>query len=388
MPGETTKAERRVPRDQIEVQSVAVHNIIPIAVDKLLLDPQNPRLASVSPQNSQDELLKVLWTEMAVDEVALSIAANGFFDEEPLVVIPDAKGQSFVVLEGNRRLAAVRVLRDDTLREKLKIADIPKLSAEQKTALDTLPASVYKSRAEIWQYYGFRHINGPQPWDPYSKAQFIAEVYENQKIPLGQVAESIGDRHRTVFRLYRGYTVLRQAEEAGIFNREDRIRKRFNFNYLYTALDQPDYQKFIGIDSSGSLVPNPVSQSNYEQLKELLGWLYGSKEDNVEPLITKQTADLKKLREVLNRPQALSALRRWHSLDKAHEVSIGDKRRFIGAVTAAKEALLQANGTVTTGYSGEDEPFAVFTDISALTNTIQDEMTKIRTKVHARSTKK
>lgn len=63
-----------------------------IAVERLLLDVENPRLSSGEGGNTQDELLKILWSEMAVIEVALSIAANGFFPEEPLLVIPsDAK---------------------------------------------------------------------------------------------------------------------------------------------------------------------------------------------------------------------------------------------------------------------------------------------------------
>src|SRR5579864_548279 len=337
--------------------------IIEVPVKDLLLDPANPRLASVSSNGSQDNLVRLLWDEMAVDEVALSIAANGFFREEPLVVTPDKKAKGkFVVLEGNRRLAAVRILREDDLRAKVH-ADLPVLTESQKRDLDGLPVSVYGSREEIWQYYGFRHINGPKPWDPYSKAQFIAEVHEHQKKTLEEIAESIGDRHNTVQRLYRGYVVLRQAEEGGYFNREDRINNRFNFNYLYTALDQPDYQKFLGVDAKESLKPDPVPESRREQLREFLVWLYGSKTDRKDSLVKSQSDDLKMLRAVIAKPQALSALRKWNSLQRAYEVSIGDKQRFLDAASAAKEALLIANGTVTTGYAGEDGLYDLMKDI-------------------------
>src|SRR5436190_21758598 len=88
-------------------------------IDQLDLDDENPRLASASEEpDTQKALLRVLWDEMAVDEVALSIAANGFFQEEPLFVIPK-KGATnkYVVVEGNRRLAAVRLLRAASLRQ-------------------------------------------------------------------------------------------------------------------------------------------------------------------------------------------------------------------------------------------------------------------------------
>ena len=60
-----------------------------VPVGNLLLDVDNPRLSSG--QNAaiqQDDVARILWNEMAVDEVALSIAANGYFPEEPLIVIP------------------------------------------------------------------------------------------------------------------------------------------------------------------------------------------------------------------------------------------------------------------------------------------------------------
>ena len=98
-------------------------------VEQLLLDIKNPRLASGAGGDTQEDLLRVLWTEMAVDEVAFSIAANGFFREEPLLVIPgdEVKGGKgkFIVVEGNRRLAAVLLLCDAKLRDKLKATELP-----------------------------------------------------------------------------------------------------------------------------------------------------------------------------------------------------------------------------------------------------------------------
>src|SRR5437879_3346200 len=91
-------------------------------VKHLRLDRENPRLPSTDLKTDLD-LIKFMWKEMAVDEVALSIAANGFFPEEPLLVIPEVKGKknfekdSFIVVEGNRRLVAVLLLCDSVLRE-------------------------------------------------------------------------------------------------------------------------------------------------------------------------------------------------------------------------------------------------------------------------------
>ena len=101
----------------------------------------------------------------------------------------------YIVVEGNRRLAAVQLLRDEPLRKEIGATDLPRISEKRHNDLDELPASVYKTRRELWQYFGFRHINGPKPWDAYSKAKYVAKVHEEYHIPLSKIADTIGDRY-------------------------------------------------------------------------------------------------------------------------------------------------------------------------------------------------
>jgi ParB-like chromosome segregation protein Spo0J len=327
-----------------------------IKIDDLKLDSQNPRLTSSVPISSQFDLLKMLYTEMSIDEIALSIAENGYFSQEPLFVIKDAKEkgrQTYAVIEGNRRLAAVKLLCDDALRTRINATDLPVINASAKAKLKELPCVVYSNRRELWQFLGFRHINGVKPWDAYSKANYVAEVHEKYKIPLDEIAQRIGDRHTTVKRLYRGLTVLRQAEKQG-FNREDRARNRFYFSHLYTALDQPEFQKFLTITSEKSLRKDPVPPSKKRELKELMVWLYGSRAQDREPVVRSQNPDLNRLREIISEPRALAALRRGTSIERSHEISIGDERRFSDAVYGALEDLKQANGLFSSGFRDDE----------------------------------
>jgi hypothetical protein len=362
-----------------EITPPSTETIVTLPVSQLLLDAENPRLASGAGGDSQEDLLKVLWTEMAVDEVAFSIAANGFFPEEPLFVIPGnphkkAEKDKYIVVEGNRRLAAVQLLRDGTLRAKLKATDLPDIDDNRKKALYKIPVSIYPSRESLWMYAGFRHINGAKPWDPFSKAKYVATVHEDYGVPLPEIADKIGDRHATVLRLYRGYKILLQAETQASFDREDRAKNRFNFSHLYTAAAQIEFQKFLGLDPKKELKPNPVPKAKLDHLKEFMIWLYGKKSADREPIIRTQNPDLNYLREVISKPAALSALRKGYPLSRAHEISIGDKRRFENSITAAKEELQQAKGTVTTGYSGEEDLYEIMNDIQALASKIKEEM--------------
>lgn len=77
----------------------------------LLLDPENPRIVEfgLGEKPTQFDIMKTLWERMAVNEVATSIAWNGYFLHEPLFIEQDGKGQ-LIVIEGNRRLTAVKLL--------------------------------------------------------------------------------------------------------------------------------------------------------------------------------------------------------------------------------------------------------------------------------------
>ncbi len=289
------------------------HQIVGMPVSQLLLDKDNPRLASTVTGNSQFDLLKVLWTEQAVDELILSIAANGFFPEEPLFVIPEhpnADGNDpsikFIVIEGNRRLAAVLILLHDNLRKDLRVTNLPEIGADTKNQLRVLPVSKYQNREELWAYLSFRHINTAKPWDAFSKAKYVAHVHEDYHIPLDVLARRIGDKHSTVLRLYRGYKVLQQAEEQGGYQVNDRLNNHFAFSHLYTALAYTEFQTFLGINPEFP-ENDPVPHTHLKNLSDLMTWLYGKKSAGIQPIIRAQNPDLSILREVVSNPLALDA---------------------------------------------------------------------------------
>ena len=170
---------------------------------------------------------------------------------------------------------------------------------------------------------------------------------------------------------------MEQAEKAG-FNREDRKANRFNFSHLYTAADQQQYQKFLGIDSEGSLKRDPVPKSKLDDLKQLMVWLYGSKSDDKAPLIRTQNPDLNYLREVIGNKTGLAALRSGLPLERALQISRGDTQIFRQALLKSKVSLQEAKSVVTTGYEGDEEDDALMRDVRKTMESIESEMTEIR----------
>ncbi len=341
--------------------------------DQLCFDRRNPRLF-LDGELDESDLVERLWKEFAVDELALSIASNGYFEHEPLFVAREHG--KLVVVEGNRRLAAVRILVDGNLRAKVgasEASDLPRISAARREELATLPA-IECNRQSIWQYVGFKHVNGPQPWQSYAKAQYVAWVHNELGEGLDEIARRIGDRHTTVQRLYRGLMVLRQAQESGRFDLDDRWKRHFSFSHLYTGLDYQNIQELLGIDNESSFCPNPVPEARLEALGDLCRWLYGQKSTDIRPLVQSQNPDLRRLDSAIGSDAGLIALRRGLPLDVVIDISIGDEELFKGHLLDARHRLQEARGKQLTGDAGDSDVLRIAHEILELSDRLVADM--------------
>ena len=349
-----------------------------VAVMDLAFDLKNPRLPEfgLTMESTEAEVIKVLWDAMDVRELVLSIAASGFFQHEPLIVAHE--DEKNVVIEGNRRLAAVRVLIDPELSEFLS-ADAPRIAGPAKKALMELPA-LFATREEAWRHLGFKHVNGPAKWGSYAKARYIAEVHRVYGIELTDIAKQIGDTHRTVQRLFRGLMVIEQAERMKVFSRDDRWRNHFSFSHLYTGLSYAGISEFIGLQPEADDQENPVPTEKQQQLGELFLWMYGSKKRVQPPVIETQNPHLRQFEAVVRDRQALAALRDSNDLSIAFEISRPSSTVFEESLLASKRDLQRAKGMVSTGYDGSNELLRIAGTVAELADALYDEMDRRRTR--------
>jgi hypothetical protein len=348
--------------------------------DDLLFDDRNPRLQGRG-EDLQESILRILWREFAVDEIVLSIAANGFFPYEPLFVAQE-DGKN-IVIEGNRRLAAVKLLLDPKLAAQIGAKELPELDPASATLLQTLPVMVVE-RDKIWRYIGFKHVNGPKQWDAFAKANYIAWVHNNVGEPLVAIAQQIGDRHSTVARLYTGLMALRQVENSGKWNMERRYHKRFFFSHLYTALDYEGFRNYLGVKTSRSETSDtPVAPDKIDELAEVCVWLFGDKDRSIAPRVISQNPDLRLLDETIQNGNGVDALRRGLPLPVALDISRGDSRILRENLVSAKASLQVAKARLVTGYNGEDAARSNAEDIEVLAESIIDEMDQIEERLRA-----
>lgn len=284
-------------------KSSAKKSVVPpeqdhISPDKLNFDPDNPRFID-SEFEDEIDIIRELYEQVDVDELIQTILSAGYIDFEPLIVLRTGN----VVLEGNRRLAALRLIEDSSLRKKLQI-NLPKIS-DPKPLPETVRVFWVDDRLEARSYIGFKHINGPFKWDALAKAKYAATWYESGG-DIGTISRTLGDNHNTVRRLVNGWFALQQAINDG-FDLAQISKKNFSFSHLYTALTRASVRDFLNISSEDLTAPpkpDPISSENADKLQQLMSWLYGQEEKDEPTIIQSQNPNLNQLSKVLGHPEA------------------------------------------------------------------------------------
>jgi hypothetical protein len=355
-----------------------------VPVEWLELDHNNPRLVDGDQKISDEAVIAQLYRKEELGELLQSISSNGYLDIEPLVVILNQDSKRLTILEGNRRFAAIRLFREPDLvakiakTQRLPIA-LPSMADAFKPTLDKISVYRVADRQAARAFIGFKHINGPAKWDSYAKARFAAEWYRAGGVSLVEISEKIGDKHDTIKRMVTAIYVLEQAERAGLFSIEDRQAGRFNFSHLYTALSRTQYMDYLGLSTAWARfdpAENPISADKLPQLKEVLTWIYGSKQDGVMPIVQTQNPDIKRLGAALTNTEGLHVLKAGGSLDDAFDSTQTADTKFSNALVRARASLREASAS-SRGYDGKDESLlGIAEDVHETAETIFERMKK------------
>ena len=367
-----------------------------VSVERLKLDRGNPRLVGESTDASDEWIIARLYRSAELDELLQSISANGYLDIEPLVVMKDddADDDELIVLEGNRRLATLRLLREPALVQRIAAAEstritVPEVDDKVRETLDEVSAYLVANREQARAFIGFKHINGPQKWDAYAKARFAADWYRKgraDEVGLKQIAQAIGDRHDTIKRMVSAIYVLEQARQQGLFDIEDRHPPKFNFSHLYTALSRSQYMDYLGLEAAWSRhdpSPDQVPPDKLDRLKQVLVWIYGSRVDDVAPVVRKQNPDIKRLGEVLAHAEGRHVLEQTGDLDQAHASAESVDTRFTASLLRSREAIRDAAGSLR-AYEGRDQSLLdIAEDVKETADMVYSSMAKKRRDVRS-----
>ena len=325
-----------------------------IAIRDLRLDAENPRLPAVLQGASQEDLAVDLDLGFEAFTVAESVASHGFFTSEPLIAIPDgAETGAWIVVEGNRRLTALLGLSNPAIRSQFSNSDRwDGLAQRANVTLDTkIPVVVVDSRATVVPIIGFRHISGILSWTPFAQARYVAKLVDEDGFSFAEVARMIGIEKTRVGNLYREQAIAKQAAALGIPTGP--VEQAFSL--LTVAMSNTTLRDFVGAPIASKLSPgsNPVPEAKTPELKELLGWVFGTADDDK---VLGESRDINKLGSAIGSPVGLAVLRSGktlaEALQKIEDSGLDKLARLKKRLTAARNSLQAAETDIID--SGDD----------------------------------
>jgi|SRR5271157_361587 len=295
-----------------------------ISPDVLEFDPENPRFAGELTGKTQDEIQKYIFGEPHyASELVDSFLENGYIDYEPLVV--KRKGKKFVVVEGNRRFAAIRHIRSH-----------PDQCQGRKSDLESIPALVFPDKPDQQQqnemrvYLGVRHLLGFREWPPISKALFLERESKNK----GGLDRVIKETRLTRSQVRRFLVPYRLLQRAGVT-----LPKGEDFWVLGEALQRAGVKKFLQLEVD----PKSLDVIGYDKknLTLLLNDLYGPKRGTDRAAgarVVFDTRDLSRLSRVLESERAGSVLHGGKSLEEA-EIYVDTREESLSRLSKVTKAV-------------------------------------------------
>lgn len=224
---------------------------------KLLLDPLNPRLPEADHSLGQRELIEALVANDDVLELAKSIVEKGYYPLEPLIVIEEDGRRT--VIEGNRRLAALKLLLSPEAVNDRDAKKFRRLSEQTDTGrLKKIDIMIAPSRAAAAPLIMGKHTKPEvQMWAPIMKAKFYKRLLDGGQ-SIVEIAKDDGTSPSEVARFLQSYGMYQIA--CGLDLPEDVEKivanpRDFPMSTLERIYRSAPGQEFLGVQfgSDGSL---------------------------------------------------------------------------------------------------------------------------------------
>ena len=313
-----------------------------VSLKDLELDSCNPRLPKSYHGKTDGEIIDYLLLESSLVELMQAIGENDYFPGEQLLVVKN--GDKYTVIEGNRRLTAVRLL-DNPALAKVQTKKVNKIYSEAQFFPKEIPCFVFQNRSEIIKYLGYRHITGIQVWKLLEKARYLyelkGELFRETELAKAsrELAKMIGSRMDYVQRLLVGYDIYKFIEDQGFYGIPNLDDTTFHFNYIADSLNHANISKYIGIDLTA---PVPNQFQNADNLKQWTLWMFEKNLQN-QTRLKGTSDDLTKFNKILGNPIALKAFEEGTSLLKAYQLTDDINNLFYSSIQRTLENLEQAD---------------------------------------------
>lgn len=218
-------------------------------VSTLQLDVNNPRIRYSNANLNQTQIMKLLIENEKIYELAKKISEEGYFvGEEPIICIENDKK---VVLEGNRRVASLKLLQNpkkylSTAKANVLLRNI----VENKISIDD-----YKIRCHIAPnrllanpiIYERHKGDAVKRWETGNQYSFVSDMYLKDGLSVDNICYVLNETRGNVLKTIKVYNLFKEGqsilEKEGIHINTD----NFNLTNLERFYNVDEAKQFLGI---------------------------------------------------------------------------------------------------------------------------------------------
>lgn len=224
-----------------------------LKISNIDIDSFNPRLSSSETNLSQNELLNEMVTKYRIYDLAKSITQDGYFPDKRIIVFRESKSKQFTVLEGNRRVTAIKILLNPDILESNEIEKFRKLSnLIDKKQIEEIDVVIAPSREAANPILFKEHTqNTSMSWSRLMQAEF----YINQ-IANGHSIEDIQKNYNiqkseilSFLKLFNMHELA--SRQTNLSTKAKQIvldKQNFPASVLERVYDSPSMKSFLKID--------------------------------------------------------------------------------------------------------------------------------------------
>lgn len=250
-----------------------------LPLDQLYLDPNNPRFVDSNwqlvPETAfaddevQDRTMRRMTANFGVDKLRMNMEVNGYLQIDR-VIVREFQENKYVVLEGNRRICAAKMIGDFAI-------DGSSISEDVKESLERVPVLVYTGADQnaAWIFQGLRHISGVEDWSAFNKAKLLVEQMEEEGLGLTEVGRRFGLTAHGAGQWVRGYYAFKQAQESSDYVTEVTEKAYPYFQEIFSRSNSA-VREWLGWDESEKCFTETIN------FNEFVSWLYPRSDEDSE----------------------------------------------------------------------------------------------------------
>lgn len=154
-----------------------------LSIDHLRPWSENPRLnpeeQHVNLRDYVEDIIQEDGDKKSFMDLIRSIATNGFIPADPIVVWQEAKNDRYYVAEGNRRVIALKLLREPTKAPREIRGTVTRLASEWNR-IDKIAVNIAPSFEDVEWYISQRNSTSSiqQPWSRLQQMRWIESLYD------------------------------------------------------------------------------------------------------------------------------------------------------------------------------------------------------------------